>query len=91
MNEPRKIFKSLGITGIALCAVCCALPIFGALLGVGTLSILANYFEWAGIASIVLALIFFGAQFMRKKKVPACEIDCSCAKADNNLAKTKEG
>ncbi len=84
MKESKKLFKGLGFIGIALCAACCALPIVGVMLGVGTLSVLSRYFEWAGIASLVLALVFFGIYFTRKKKAPACEVDCGC-KPDNNV------
>lgn len=84
MKESKKLFKGLGFIGIALCAACCALPIVGVMLGVGTLSVLSKYFEWAGIASLILALVFFGVYFTRKKKAPSCEVDCGC-KPDNNV------
>lgn len=89
MRESKKLFKGLGFIGIALCAACCALPIVGVMLGVGTLSILSKYFEWAGIASLLLALVFFVIYFTRKKKAPACEIDCGCASDNNTLTESK--
>jgi len=89
MKKSKKLFKSLGFIGIALCAACCALPIVAVLAGVGTLTALSTYFEWAGIAALVLALGFFGIYFMRKKKVPSCDVDCNCKTEGTELTKSK--
>ena len=89
MKESKKLFNGLGFVGIALCAVCCALPIVGVMLGVGTLSVLSKYFEWAGIASLALALVFFGIYFARKKKAPSCETDCGCKQNDITITEAK--
>jgi hypothetical protein len=89
MKESKKLFKGLGFVGIALCAACCALPIVGVMLGVGTLSVLSAFFEWAGIASLVLALVFFAIYFTRRKKAPSCEVDCGCKPDSNVLTDTK--
>ena len=77
-SNQTNLFKNFGFAGIALCAICCALPIAGAIFGIGTLTVLAKYFEWAGIAAIVLALTFFIVWTVKKKKAPACDIDCGC-------------
>jgi len=71
MKDSKKMFKSLGFVGIALCAACCALPIVGVMIGVGSLSVLSRYFEWAGIAALILALGFFGIYYFRKRQTPA--------------------
>jgi hypothetical protein len=77
-NQQTNLFKNFGFAGIALCAICCSLPIAGAAFGIGTLTMLAKYFEWAGIAAIVFAVAFFGVWTLRKKKAPSCDIDCDC-------------
>jgi hypothetical protein len=82
MKDSKRMLKSLGLVGIALCAACCALPIIGVMVGVGSLSVLSRYFEWAGIAALVLALAFFGIYYFRKKSTPACDIDCECKTDD---------
>ena len=76
MKDSKKIFKGFGFVGIALCAACCALPIVGVMTGVG--SVLSGYFEWVSIAALVLALGFFGIYYFRKKRAPACDINCGC-------------
>jgi hypothetical protein len=81
-KEPINPFKKFGFAGIALCAICCALPIAGATFSIGTLTVLAKYFEWAGIATILLALTFLIVWTVRKKKAPSCDIDCDC-RAEN--------
>jgi uncharacterized protein YoxC len=76
MKKPENIFKQLGFLGISLCIACCALPVIGVTLGIGTLAILGKYFEWAAFAAIALAFVFFGIYLLKKRKAPACDIDC---------------
>jgi hypothetical protein len=78
MKESKKLFKGLGIAGIALCAVCCALPILGVMLGVSAFSVLSHYFEWAGMTTLVLALFFFIVYYFKKRQAPACDTNCEC-------------
>ena len=88
-NEQTNLFKNVGFASIALCAICCTLPIAGAVFGIGTLTVLAKYFEWAGIAAIVLALTFFLVWTIKKKKKkgPACNIDCECKTENQKTVK----
>lgn len=79
------MFKGLGIIGFALCAACCTLSIIGVMVGVGSLSVLSRYFEWAGIAAMVLALAFFGIYYFRKKQAPVCDVNCGCKSEDNSV------
>jgi hypothetical protein len=44
-KEQTNLFKNFGFAGIVLCAICCASPIAGAVFGIGTLTIVAKYFE----------------------------------------------
>lgn len=89
MRESKKMFKGLGLIGISLCVACCALPLVGVMLGVGALSVISMYFEWAGIAALVLALVFFGLYYFKKKQAPSCDIDCGCKPEDNMVRETK--
>jgi hypothetical protein len=84
-NQSNSLFKKFGFVGIALCAICCALPIAGAVFSIGALTVLAHYFKWAGLIAIVLALTFFIIQSVSEKKKPACDTDCNC-KAENQKA-----
>ena len=78
MKPSKNIFKNFGLLSIGLCALCCALPIIGMTAGVGALTVLAKYFEWAGIVALILAAVAFTYAFIRKRKAPACDIDCDC-------------
>lgn len=89
MKTSKKLHNGLGLLGIVLCAACCALPIFGVMLGMGTLSVLSKYFEWAGIAAIILSVVFFVIYMARKKKpASGCESGCGCD-TDNALSESK--
>ena len=78
MKDSKKLFKSLGFIGIGLCAACCLLPIVAVLFGMGALTFLTGFLEWAGIISMVAAVIFFAIYFVRIRKAPACDVDCAC-------------
>ena len=71
MKESKSMFKGPGFVGVALCAACCALPIFGVMLGVGALSVLSKYFEWAGVAALVFALVFLAIYYFKKRQTPS--------------------
>jgi uncharacterized membrane protein len=82
-SNRTNLFKNIGLTGIALCAICCALPIAGAIFSIGTLTIIASYFEWAAITVMAVALVVFIIWMVRKKRAPTCDVDCSC-KTENS-------
>jgi len=81
MKDSKKLFKSLGFIGIGLCAACCLLPIVAVLFGMGALTFLTGFLEWAGIISMVAAVIFFAIYFVRSRKAPTCDVDCACKDA----------
>jgi hypothetical protein len=86
MKESKKMFKSIGYLGIALCVSCCILPLVG-MVSVGTFAIMAKYFEWAGIMALMFSIVFFGICFFKSRKVPSCNIDCGCkTKEQHNVA-----
>ena len=76
MKDSVKNFKKVGMVGIGLCALCCALPILGVMMGVGSLTLLSRYFEWAGIGALVIALGSLGWAYYQRKKAPSCDLDC---------------
>ena len=78
MKDSKKLFKSLGFIGIGLCATCCLLPIVTVLFGMGALTFLTGFLEWAGIISMIAAVVFFAIYFIGSKKAPACDVDCAC-------------
>src|SRR5258708_34906529 len=73
MKQSRNRFRSFGFLSIGLCALCCALLIIGMTAGIGALTILSKYFEWAGILALVSAAVAFSYVFIRKRKAPACD------------------
>src|SRR5690606_24764281 len=77
----ERLFKNPRIMCAVLCASCCAIPIIGLALGVGTLTVLSRYLEWAGVGAIMLSALFFIMYLIKKRKqqkVPQCDIDCGC-------------
>jgi hypothetical protein len=77
-KEPGKSARKLGIIGLSLCALCCALPIIGLISGAGILSVLALYAEKIAVVLLVLSAASFGVWFYHKRQAPACSVDCSC-------------
>jgi hypothetical protein len=88
MKASKRLHTTLGLLGIVMCAACCALPIFGVMAGMGTLSVLSKYFEWAGIAAIVLAAVFFVIYVTKKRSSAGCESGCGCS-TGNSLSESK--
>lgn len=80
MEQNKKvtpIAKKMGWLGIALCGLCCALPIIGAAVGMASLTALSFYLEKIGILALGLAAFFFWyAWYNKKKKAKACATSC---------------
>jgi len=70
--------KKLGWIGIALCGLCCALPIIGTAIGVASLAAISFYLEKIAILALGLAGFFFWyALYNRRKKAKGCETSCA--------------
>ncbi len=84
-KAPGKMAKNLGLLGIGLCALCCALPIIGIVGGAGILASIAMYAEKIALVLLIISAAFFGVWLYRKKQAPpSCSIDCSCKTEVNN-------
>lgn len=78
MNKVE-ISKKLGLTGVGLCVLCCALPFIGMSVGVAAFTAVAFYLEKIGIGLIGAALIFFlYSRFKKSQAAPSCSADCGC-------------
>ena len=76
-----KSIKKIGAFGIGLCALCCMLPIIGAVLGMGALSIAAFYLEKAGLIVLILAGGLLLIKFIKNRSsrtAPTCDSACNC-------------
>ncbi|GAB2820511.1 hypothetical protein [Ferruginibacter profundus] len=79
----KNCYKKLGWTGIALCGLCCALPIIGTAIGVASLTALSVYVEKIGILALGLAGFFFWYALYNKRKgakacTTSCNTNCDC-------------
>ena len=71
--------KNVGLLGIGLCALCCALPIIGIAGGTSLLAILSLYAEKIAIVLLIISGGLFAFwQYKKKQAPPACSVDCSC-------------
>jgi hypothetical protein len=77
MKDSKKIFNAFGFMAIALCALCCLIPVAGLVVGVGAIGVLTGFFKWAGIAAIASTFIFSIIIYVRNIR-RACRIDCTC-------------
>jgi hypothetical protein len=77
-KEPGKMAKSMGLIGLGLCALCCALPIVGIVGGAGILATISLYAEKIALVLLIISAASFGIWLYRKKQAPACSIDCDC-------------
>jgi hypothetical protein len=89
MKDSNKLFKKLGFIAVGLCAACCLLPIVGVLLGMGALTILTGFLEWAGILAMIAAIVFLGVYYFKSKRAPVCDIECACTE-DKKASATKQ-
>lgn len=84
--------KWLGVFGITLCGLCCALPVIGAAVGLAPFTGIAFYLEKIGFAALGLAvIILLTAWYKRQTKMKAikessCRTDCEC-KAESMVSK----
>lgn len=70
-------YKKLGWTGIALCGLCCALPIIGTSIGMASLTTLSIYLEKVSMLTLGIAAFFFWyAWYKKRKKAKACATSC---------------
>jgi hypothetical protein len=77
MTSKNKWYKRFGWMGIALCGLCCALPIMGTAIGMASLTALSFYLEKIGILAFGLSAFFFWyAGYSKKKKEKACKTSC---------------
>lgn len=73
--------RRLGITAIALCGLCCALPLGTVLLGSATIAVLGRWLEWGAIAALVAAgLAYVGYRLRKHRAAARCSIACTCCK-----------
>lgn len=78
----EKIAKKVGWIGIALCGLCCSVPIIGAVAGISSLVAITYYLEKISIIALTLVGIFFIYAFYQKKKTEkaraSCDVNCDC-------------
>lgn len=88
-KKPGKWAKNVGLLGIGLCALCCALPIIGIIGGAGILTTIALYAEKIAVVLLIFsAAAFVIWQYKKRQAPPACSIDCDC-KPENTEAQLK--
>jgi hypothetical protein len=78
------LHSKFGIGGIALCGICCALPLISGILGFSSIVALGYYLDKIGIAMIILAAIIFLYSYLKKRQnkrriAPSCEVKDCCA------------
>ena len=84
MKDSENVLRKLGLIGIGLCAACCLLPIVAITFGLGALTTLSAYLQWAGILIMGIVVILFVVYFLRKRRAPACDIECGCREGRSN-------
>jgi hypothetical protein len=85
---PGGMAKNMGLLGLGLCALCCTLPIIGIIGGAGVLPTLALYPEKIALILLIIAASF-GIWQYRKRRAPACSIDCSCKTEAKEVTKPR--
>jgi membrane protein implicated in regulation of membrane protease activity len=82
-QKSKSMAKKLGWIGIALCGLCCTLPIIGVAFGIASITALSVYLEKIGIVILgITGFMFWYAWYNKRKKEKecgtSCEIDCEC-------------
>lgn len=75
---PGLAAKWLALSGIGLCALCCALPFAGLIGGAAMLAGVALYAERIGVVLIIESLAVFAIVLLRKRRARACDVNCDC-------------
>jgi mercuric ion transport protein len=80
----EKWSKNMGLVGMGLCALCCALPVIGIIGGTGLLTMISLYAEKVAIVLFIISGGLFAFWLYKKKQAPpACSVDCSCKTDDS--------
>jgi hypothetical protein len=79
MEIKKSFFKGVFITGVGLCALCCALPFIGIALCVGSLSVTSFYLDKLGWALMLISLAFLLYRYFKKGKSNTCSTNCTCS------------
>jgi hypothetical protein len=66
------------LSGI-LCVLCCTIPFIGIAAGSSALAAAAVYFERGAMVFMAATAAFFAVWLFRRRRAPACAIDCRCA------------
>lgn len=78
-KKPGVWAKKMGLLGIGLCSLCCALPVIRIVGGTGILAVLSLYAENIALVLLIISVGLFVYWHYRKKQAPrACAVDCSC-------------
>ena len=86
-KKSGKWAKNIGLVGLSLCALCCALPIIGIVGGTGLLAMLSLYAEKIALILLIISGGLFAFWMYKKNQAPpSCSTDCSC-KTENTESK----
>ena len=78
----------MGLIGLGLCALCCAMPIIGIVGGTGLLALISLYAEKIAMTMLIISVGLFAFWLYKKNQVPpSCSTDCSC-KPENTESKS---
>lgn len=81
MTDRAKSGNTVGraiIGALALCGLCCALPLVGALAGVGSLTAAVLSWEWVAAGLFAVALLVLAWTVIRRRRASQCRVDCDC-------------
>jgi hypothetical protein len=78
LAKSRKIASRAVFGALALCGLCCALPLVGALAGVGSLTAAVFSWEWAAAGLLAVALLVLAWTVIRRRRASQCALDCDC-------------
>jgi hypothetical protein len=78
------LHSKFGVGGIALCGICCALPLISGLLGIGSLTAFGYYLDKVGIIMVGVAVLIFLYSYYKKRRceklsTPSCEFKGCCS------------
>lgn len=77
-EPPKPRARQLLIGAVALCGLCCALPIAGGLVGAGVIAATGVYFEYAAIGLFLAGVAVAGFIYIRRRRARACDVSCAC-------------
>jgi hypothetical protein len=72
--KDSRLAKVMAMFGIALCGLCCTLPVVGVLFGIGASAVIGSYLEMVALTVILISALVFAYAYYKKRRAQRCDV-----------------